>query len=259
MNYSELFQALLQAPEINGTKELINVELQFDVTKEPTMQHFPSRNLNEKYAKQELLWYYRADRWDDSITEHAKMWKKLRQKDGGFNSNYGQVIFKPRYSPLYGILVEPFLWCVGCLVKNPASRQAIIPIVERDYLHSECNDQRCCMFMQFLIRNNRLDCYVVFRSNDAIWGVNNDVFTLSEIFKGVYAEITVYKPDLQIGIYHHRAISMHVYERHYEMLKKMANESPTRTTPYPMPTSRDIFALRHNLARKGEYLEWITQ
>src|SRR3954468_7780938 len=80
--------------EVRGskTKNVHNLAMVFDAS-HPIITSFKARGFNLAYAKREWLWYIGADRFDASIEDHATMWKKLRQSDGGFNSNYGQYLF----------------------------------------------------------------------------------------------------------------------------------------------------------------------
>ena len=195
---------------------------------------FCARNLNLKYLAAELIWYLRGDRYDLSICDYGSMWKGLIQADGGLNSNYGQTIFGKD---------KQFAWVIEELVRDPDSRRAVFIIGEKDYLSNDVNDQRCCQYIQFLIRDNELECYTYFRSNDVSWGVSNDVFTLVEIFKLVYVTLVGYIPGLKLGKYVHTATSMHVYERHYEMLERIVEDgvSGFYEIPFVLPEAPTDF------------------
>lgn len=212
--FLNLYKAVMDgdvcSPRGSEIKEVRNYS--FSIDPNYPFTSFVDRNLNTSYLAAELHWYLVGDRYDISICNFGSTWKNLIQKDGGLNSNYGQTIFG---------VDNQFDWVCEELIRDPSSRRAVLIIGEKSYLDKEVNDQRCCQFIQFMIRNDELQCYVYFRSNDAVWGVSNDVFTLVEIFKYVYAVISQYMPKLKLGLYNHTAASMHVYEKHYDMLEKI--------------------------------------
>ncbi len=107
---------------------------------------------------------------------------------------------------------------IETLKEDPYSRQAIIMIGQASDYNYELTtkDRPCTMFVQFLIRNNRLHCYVKMRSNDCIWGCFNiNVFEWT-ILQEIIASIL----NLKVGTYTHNAISFHYYEN---MQKRVEN------------------------------------
>ena len=68
-------------------KEMSDYVLRFDLNQAP-LSNFDARKFNLNYAKQELLWYIRGDRYDAEIEKHASMWAEIKQVDNGYNSNY---------------------------------------------------------------------------------------------------------------------------------------------------------------------------
>ena len=72
------------------------------------------------------------------------------------------------------------------------------------------------MYQQFYIRKNKLHSSVSMRFNDLIYGFCYDVpyFTL---LQKQLAKLL----NKQTGSYYHFATSMHVYERHFKMIKKI--------------------------------------
>lgn len=199
-----------RAPRGQKTIEIMN----YSVTIDPLypITSFVSRDLNLSYAAYELWWYLRGNRYDLSICNYGNMWKNLIQKDGGLNSNYGQTIFGED---------DQFGWVIEELIRDQDSRRAVMIIGDKSYLNESVNDQRCCQFIQFCIRDGKLNCYASFRSSDAVWGFTNDTFTLVEIMKYVYVQLLMFLPDLKLGEYTHNAISFHAYERHFKALEKL--------------------------------------
>jgi len=99
------------------------------------------------------------------------------------------------------------------LKRNPYSRRAVIDIRDNS---SDCfsNDPACLQHIQYFIRNGKLDCCVLFRSNDATRANFMNCF-------GLIALQSLISIDLNIGLgtFTLRANSFHCYEQEFETLK----------------------------------------
>lgn len=224
---------LLQGEEIeiggNSCLELNNYEVCIPDPRD-CLTSFEARKLNLDYCKAEWLWYLNAHRFDTEIEEHATMWKKLRQEDGGYNSNYGVYIFG-QYQ---------FEWVIKSLVKDTSSRQACMQLLNTSHMYDENTDVVCTMGIQFLIRHGHLNMYVNMRSNDAIYGFTNDVFCFAQLHQMVYWKLREKGVKVKLGQYFHRAGSMHVYERHFEMLKQLVVDGFTGYKRIHIPEPKDF-------------------
>ena len=178
-------------------------------------QNFECRKLNLNYIREEFLWYLNADRHDLSITDHAKIWKGIVDLDGSLNSNYGQYIF--RQGGQFDRVVET-------LEHDRDSRRASMMILNREHLLSDTKDVPCTYALNFRIRDEKLNMSVHMRSQDAIYGMGNDVPTFSFIHEMVLNALKEKYPDLGYGSYFHVVDSFHVYERHFEMLSSIVGK-----------------------------------
>jgi thymidylate synthase len=176
--------------------------------------NFESRKLNIDYIKQEFLWYLRGDRLDKSICDHAKIWKEIVNEDGSINSNYGQYIFGN---------INQFDTVVDTLKKDKDSRRASIVILTKEHLQSNTKDVPCTYSINFRIRENKLNMSVHMRSQDAIYGMGNDLPCFSFIHEMMFETLRETYIDLEYGKYHHIADSFHIYERHFDMIKKIVS------------------------------------
>jgi thymidylate synthase len=70
------------------------------------------------------------------------------------------------------------------------------------------------------------------RSNDLIWGLCYDLFFLTALQELMAAEL-----GTALGTYTHMASSMHAYERHWDMLRRIAETPPAQCDPMK-PLSR---------------------
>ena len=101
-------------------------------------------------------------------------------------------------------------WIMDELKRNPDSRRAIISI--RNETDMTLASPACLQSIQFFIRNGRLHCKVLFRSNDAAKAAFMNAFALIMLQRRIAGLLGV-----PVGSYTHRANSFHVYERDYEM------------------------------------------
>ena len=105
----------------------------------------------------------------------------------------------------------PFV--IGELKRNKESRRAVISIRDNE-TDSRNKDAACMQSMQFFIRNDRLDCMVLFRSNDLPEAFFFNAFALIMLQEKIAGELGV-----GIGTYTHRSNSMHCYEKDFQLLK----------------------------------------
>lgn len=98
------------------------------------------------------------------------------------------------------------------LKRNPFSRRAAIDI--RDWKKDSLSDDPACLqHIQYFIRENKLHCKVLFRSNDACKATFMNAFALIMLQKRIADEL-----GLSMGSYTHRANSFHCYEKDLPLL-----------------------------------------
>lgn len=110
-------------------------------------------------------------------------------------------------------MVDQFDFIVRELRRNPDSRRAVI-LVRDNKKDMYSSDPACLQHIQYFIRDGKLHCKVLFRSNDAVKASYMNAFALIMLQKR-FAEWL----DVEMGTYTHRANSYHVYERDFELLK----------------------------------------
>lgn len=99
------------------------------------------------------------------------------------------------------------------LRNDPTSRRAVID-VRNNQEDKYSNDPACLQHLQFCIRDGALDCFVLFRSNDAVKACFMNAFALIQLQKRIADELGV-----PVGTYTHRANSFHAYERDWKLLR----------------------------------------
>jgi thymidylate synthase len=186
------------------------------------------------------------------------MWKKLMQQDGGFNSNYGQYLFKPYHTPA-GEVSSQFDFCVNELIRRTTSRRACMTLLNTTHMYPDNTDMVCTYAIQFFIRNHQLDMHVYMRSNDVVFGLTNDAFCFNMIQRMMVAALNLAGEFVSVGSYVHNAGTLHVYKRHYELVEQALWQAGqyTEINP-PMMDAFDLEALRYDqTAVGGPFMKWV--
>ena len=98
------------------------------------------------------------------------------------------------------------------LRSDPHSRRAVINI--RDvYADAYLGDPACLQHIQYFVRDGKLDCSVLFRSNDALKATFMNAYALIRLQERIAVEL-----GAEMGTYTHRANSFHCYERDWGAL-----------------------------------------
>lgn len=103
------------------------------------------------------------------------------------------------------------------LRKDQDTRQAIITIWDphKDNIPGK-RDYPCTIMHDFIVRDGKLHMTTVMRSNDVWWGWAYDAFQFTAV------QLTMANVlGLEIGEYVHHAVSMHLYEPHWELATQL--------------------------------------
>lgn len=232
-----------QEPNENGTKELLHTVFLAD-------KNYIVRKPKEPYQTNELEWFISQSRNVEDLKSFAgfipKIWNDIADVEGIINSNYGWCcLSKENGSQFYNAMKH--------LEKDKNSRRAIM-IYNRPSMHNDWSvgrisksydkpkvvknyswhyligkeykelrgDFMCCQNNHFIIRDNKLIMTVHMRSLDAVYGYNADYIWFDWIFNKAVQYLKKTYPELERGEMVIYADSVHVYERHYEDLKKEA-------------------------------------
>lgn len=159
-------------------------------------------------GRNDIAWLQRFLPKADQFSDDGRTWR----------AGYGPRLRR------WGRGVDQLAAVVEALRRDPATRQAVIslwdPEAEEDYLWGSAStrDMPCTNRLQFMERDGALDLQVDMRSNDLIWGysgVNMVNFTLLQ-------QLVARLLGMPVGMYRHVAGSLHVYQRHYDMLRPLA-------------------------------------
>jgi len=132
----------------------------------------------------------------------------MEMLDGILDFEVGQGKWTYTYHQRMGEQVQ---FVIDELRRNPSSRRAVISIRTPDDIGSD--DPACLQHLQYFIRHDKLDCVVLFRSNDACKATFMNAFALIMLQKRIADALGV-----EIGQYVHRANSFHCYEKDFTLL-----------------------------------------
>lgn len=179
------------------------------------------REPNYDYAKREVEWYLNQSLNVNDIPGGApKIWIDCADKDGFINSNYGWCIFSEENG-------YQFNRCLDALKKDISTRQGVMiynrPNMWDDSEKNGRHDFMCTYSTQSFLNEKPDGIYlkyiVYMRSNDAVFGFNNDLFWhkwvrdhLAWHLRETYGEIKCDPVEWNSG-------SLHVYERHFKFLE----------------------------------------
>ncbi|NNK82866.1 MAG: dCMP hydroxymethylase [Flavobacteriaceae bacterium] len=184
------------------------------------------REPNMDYVSREIKWYNSQSLNVNDIPGNTpKIWQQVADKDGFINSNYGWCIFNEDNGNQYeNTLTE--------LLSNPNSRRAIMiynrPSMHEDYNKNGMSDFMCTNAVQYLIRNNELNAIVQMRSNDSVFGFLNDyqwqLYVLNLLTNNINSQKSA-EEKIGIGNIYWNAGSLHVYERHFDLVQEYIDNS----------------------------------
>lgn len=172
--------------------------------------------LNKEYAEIEEAWYFSQSLNVYDLPKTPQIWRQVCDANGYINSNYGWMV----YSKENG---EQLRHCVRALRKDKDSRRAMMiytrPSMQWEYNKNGMSDFVCTNTVQVLIRNNRLQYIINQRSCDAIFGAKNDLYWARTVHAHLLDLLSADYPDLILGDIIHQVGSLHVYERHFNLVK----------------------------------------
>ena len=170
---------------------------------------------NEEYIEHELMWYQEQSTNINDIYRGTrtppKAWQMSANQHGEINSNYGHLIFSDKFYNQFDRVVNE-------LNTNPDGRRSTMvynrPSIWTEYNENGKNDFICTNAVTYYIRNEELQAVVQMRSNDVIFGYKNDYawqrYVMDKISK---------KLGIESGFMHWQVQNLHVYERHFHLVK----------------------------------------
>lgn len=197
----------VQGQEVAGTRELLNSGFTLlDITDNVASVR---KGFSAAYMLGEMLWYWTARSDVEFISKFSKFWQKISDDGKTNRSAYGDIVFNR-----YGF--DQMAQVVDILKKDPASRRALINFNVPNPKRFETKDEICTIALVFELRDGKLDCTCIMRSNDIWLGVPYDVVFFTSLQRGIADRLGV-----EYGKYTHYAISLHAYERNLADIREV--------------------------------------
>ena len=255
---NEGYQYLINALQLAGKQstgrqqgaihELLDVELVLSDPRKSVLS-LPVRNMSRRYAAGELLCYIRGTNKKEDFEFYSKSWDKLANPDGTINSAYGYRMFHPVFD---GSTETRFHYALTQLLENSDTKNAIIMLRDDSDLHPAHQKDRCCtLCLCFNIRDGKLNCRTIMRSQDLWLGLPYDVFCFTRLMQIMlynYNSACEKGKEVQLGTYTHQVLNLHLYERDWQkvkdyMLMALNTEQGYQFPEFTAKSERDMLSL----------------
>ena len=195
------------------SKNTVEIQCASFIADEPTILG----GINEDYITAEIEWYesqsLSVQTLFDIYGQEVKIWKDVADDSGFINSNYGWCIYSNANGSQYNTVMHN-LW------NNPDTRHAVM-YYTRPTIHKEAGkDHICTLAVQYHLNSNVLDAHVYMRSNDAVYGFNNDLAWQRHVLQKLSNDLSHAHNHVRMGKIIWNASSLHVYPRHYHLLEE---------------------------------------
>lgn len=162
------------------------------------------------YLAAEILWYWEARNDLDFIGKFAQLWGKLSDDGKTSNSAYGYILQKKHDFNQIEKIIE-------LLTVDPYSRRAVLNINVPNENVIDTKDEMCTIALVYQIREGKLHCTTMMRSNDVRFGLRNDFGYFIYLQKYIAKRLGV-----PVGTYNHFCTSIHIYDRDMKWAKDCA-------------------------------------
>ena len=203
---------------VRGTsKELNNYSFTIENVKDNVIS-LKSRNTSYSYLAGEMLWYWEGRNDLDFISHFSSFWNKISDDGKTANSAYGYILKNKHGFNQIEKIIE-------LLKKDPSSRRAVLNINVPNENVIETKDEMCTICLIFFIRENKLYCTSVMRSQDVVFGLTFDAVYFMQLQKYIAKRLNV-----ELGSYTHFTTSIHFYDRDYDLIRRIASGDTQRTS-----------------------------
>lgn len=234
--YLDLARQVFEEPEFESAPRGMSVKeklaCKFTITNPlDRIPYVPERKFSTTYVVAELLWYLSGSDLTEWIANYSSFWNNISDDGKTANSAYGARIFKPHPRIASGKFSQ-WDYIINELKNDPDSRRAVVHIRSPwDSIEAKL-DVPCTLSLQFFIRDEKLHLVAHMRSSDLILGIAYDIpaFTLLQ-------ELMALELGVKVGSYTHVSNSLHIYERHYDMVEAMLRKEAVQRS---LQLHRDI-------------------
>lgn len=206
----------LNGEKVGNTWEIIDAHLTLNPY-QPYLSIF-GRPFKKDYLEKEHKWYMSQDLSIKGWMDDIKIWNWCASKDDKqlINSNYGWCVFSAENGNQYEN-------CLKKLTEDVNTREALMiytrPSMHHDAIENGKHDFMCTVSAQLMIRDDTLQYIVTQRSCDIVTGLSFDFPWHCFVYQMMYEELKKKYPNLAKGSIFYNVGSLHIYERHENLLK----------------------------------------
>ena len=189
------------------TKKLPHQSITVDLEKEfPILK---TKQVFFKTAVKEILWIMQkqSNVVQDLRDIGCNVWNEWEGEDGTIGKAYGYQVRK--YNQIDNL--------IKTLQENPQDRRMMINLWNWQDL-PEMNLAPCCFLSMWDVNDGKLNCMLVQRSGDIGLGVP---FNTTQY--AVLTHLIAHATGLKVGMLTHIINNAHIYENHFEAMKKQLN------------------------------------
>lgn len=242
-NYLDLLKYILESGidktdrTGTGTRSVFGYQLRYDLSK-----GFPlvtTKKVHLKSIIYELLWFLKGDTNIKYLTDNGvTIWNEWADEHGDLGPVYGAQWRS--WHGADGTIIDQISEVIGQIKTNPDSRRLMVSAWNVAELPNMALAPCHAMF-QFYVANGKLSCQLYQRSADVFLGVPFNIAS--------YALLTMMVAQvcgLAVGDYVHTFGDVHIYNNHFEQVKKQLSREPRALPTMKInPEVKDIFDFKY--------------
>lgn len=238
-NYLDLLQHILDNGTAKtdrtgtGTRSVFGYQLRYNLS-----EGFPlvtTKKVHLKSIIYELLWFLNGDTNIKYLTDNGvSIWNEWADENGDLGPVYGAQWRS--WAGADGKIVDQISEVINQIKKNPDSRRLIVSAWNVAEIPNMALAPCHAMF-QFYVADGKLSLQLYQRSADVFLGVPFNIASYALLLMMV-AQVC----DLEVGDYVHTFGDVHIYNNHFEQVKKQLSRTPKALPTMKLnPEIKDIF------------------
>ena len=200
-----------------GTRSVFGYQLRYDLSK-----GFPlvtTKKVHLKSIIYELLWFLKGDTNVQYLKEHGvSIWDEWADEHGNLGPVYGAQWRSWRGAD--GKVVDQISEVIDQIKKNPDSRRLMVSAWNVSEIPNMALAPCHAMF-QFYVADGKLSLQLYQRSADVFLGVPFNIASYA-LLQMTVAQVC----GLQLGDFVHTFGDVHIYNNHFEQVKKQLSREP---------------------------------
>lgn len=191
-----------------------------------------TRNCNHVFHLMEAMWMLAGCNDVDFVKQFNSNIANYSDDGKVFNAAYGH-----RWRHHWGF--DQVEHCINRLHADPYDRRAVITMWDPRDMLKDSKDYACNMQIMPTVNDGKLDFFTTNRSNDLVWGLAG----ANAVHLSFLQEYMAASLGLEMGEWVHMTNNLHVYEKHWDLVKatKVETNYVWRKFPKNQPLVVDPF------------------